>query len=232
MFFFIFIRATIGIVPRFCEELFETIRHRRNEGQVHFEVKVAMLEIYNENVRDLLDSSETPGGGGGGGGVEESNDAAASSDAISQSSKKQGKKKSKSGLRVREHPSKGFYAEGLKYALVTSKKEILTKIDEGTINRSIAATNMNETSSRAHTIVIISLTQKVKSTTGVESAKTSTINLVDLAGSERLNSTQATGDRLREGVSINQSLACLGNCIHALAEKASGKNVRGECSIK
>lgn len=194
---------------------------------MHFEVKVAMLEIYNENVRDLLDTSDSPGaGGGGGGGGEDANDG--SGDVISQSSKKAGKKKGKPGLRVREHPSKGFYAEGLKYALVSSKKEILAKIDEGTINRSIAATNMNETSSRAHTIVIISLTQKVKSDQGVESAKTSTVNLVDLAGSERLNSTQATGDRLREGVSINQSLACLGNCIHALAEKASGKNVRGE----
>lgn len=215
-------------MPRFCEELFETIRHRRNEGQTHFEVKVAMLEIYNEIVRDLLDPGEAAslGAGGGGGGSQQLSDASGSnSDSTSQN--KKGPIKRRRGLRVREHPSKGFYAEGLKYQLVNSKKEILAKIDEGTINRSIAATNMNETSSRAHTIVIISLTQKNKNDQGVESAKTSLVNLVDLAGSERLNSTQASGDRLKEGVSINQSLACLGNCIHALAEKAGGKNVRG-----
>lgn len=216
-------------MPRFCEELFETIRHRRNEGQTHFEVKVAMLEIYNEIVKDLLDPGEvaTGGGGGGGGSQQQLNDASSNDVTPTQPSKKVPSKKRR-GLRVREHPSKGFYAEGLKYQLVNSKKEILAKIDEGTINRSIAATNMNETSSRAHTIVIISLTQKLKNDQGIESAKTSLVNLVDLAGSERLNSTQASGDRLKEGVSINQSLACLGNCIHALAEKANGKNVRGK----
>lgn len=65
---------------------------------------------------------------------------------------------------------------------VTSKKDIQARIDEGTTNRSIASTNMNETSSRAHTIVIISITQRSKSEDGIESSKTSTVNLVDLAG--------------------------------------------------
>ena len=216
---------------RFCEEMFETIRHRRNDNQTHFEVKVAMLEIYNEIVRDLLDPGDVGVGGGGSGGSD-LNDASVTNDSTTTANSKKKPIRKRKGLRVREHPSKGFYAEGLKYQLVNSKKEILTKIDEGTINRSIAATNMNETSSRAHTIVIISLTQKHKNEQGVESAKTSLINLVDLAGSERLNSTQASGDRMKEGVSINQSLACLGNCIHALAEKTNGKNVRGKLNCK
>lgn len=73
-------------------------------------------------------------------------------------------------------------AEGLKAFLVTSYKEIEDKIDEGTTNRSIAATNMNETSSRAHTIVVLNITQKSKNAVGQEIAKTSSINLVDLAG--------------------------------------------------
>ena len=74
-------------------------------------------------------------------------------------------------------------AEGLTSVVVTSKKEITHRIDEGTTNRSIASTNMNETSSRAHTIVVISLTQRTRDpVTGVESSKTSSINLVDLAG--------------------------------------------------
>lgn len=119
-------------------------------------------------------------------------------------------------------------AEHLKSVIVTGYSDISAKIDEGTTNRSIAATSMNETSSRAHTIVVISMTQKSRGSDGAESAKTSIINLVDLAGSERLSGTQAKGDRLKEGVSINQSLSCLGNCIHALAEKSSGKNTRGE----
>ncbi|XP_022241347.1 kinesin-like protein KIF28P [Limulus polyphemus] len=80
--------------------------------------------------------------------------------------------------------------------------------------------------SRAHTIVGITLIQKAKNAAGQETAKTSVVNLVDLAGSERVSSTGATGDRLKEGAAINQSLSCLGNCIHALAEKSSGKNTR------
>lgn len=61
-----------------------------------------------------------------------------------------------------------------------------------------------------------------------ETTKSSTINIVDLAGSERLSGTNSSsGDRLKEGVSINLSLSCLGNCIHALAEKSNGKNIRG-----
>ncbi|GFS78922.1 kinesin-like protein KIF28P [Nephila pilipes] len=132
----------------------------------------------------------------------------------------------KRGLKVREHPKKGFYAEGLKLSMVTSYKEIERKLNEGTTNRSIASTNMNATSSRAHTIVGIHLTQKARKGNGQETAKSSIVHLVDLAGSERASNTGATGDRLKEGAAINQSLSCLGNCIHALAERAMGRNTR------
>ena len=100
------------------------------------------------------------------------------------------------------------------------------KKDEGTANRTIAATNMNATSSRAHTIVTINLVQKYKNETGKEMSKSSLINLVDLAGSERADATGATGDRLKEGAAINLSLTSLGNVIAALADNSSGKNVR------
>ncbi|XP_045126416.1 kinesin-like protein KIF28P [Portunus trituberculatus] len=70
--------------------------------------------------------------------------------------------KSKKGLKVRQHPKKGFYAEGLKLALVTNYNEIEQKMNEGTVNRTIASTNMNATSSRAHTIVGITVIQKFK----------------------------------------------------------------------
>ncbi|RWS30831.1 kinesin-like protein KIF28P [Leptotrombidium deliense] len=187
--------ANKGIVPRLCEELFETIEHRRNGGDSStIEVQISMLEIYNEIVRDLFNPETL--------------------------------KEMKKGLKVREHPTNGFFAENLKYFLVTSQKEILTKIEEGTTNRSIASTNMNETSSRAHTIVGISISQKTRNANGLETSKTSNVHLVDLAGSERLSGTMARGERLKEGVSINQSLSCLGNCIHALAEKTNNKNIR------
>ena len=99
--------------------------------------------------------------------------------------------------------------------------------DEGTALRTIASTNMNATSSRAHTIVVINLVQKYKNDSGKEMAKSSIINLVDLAGSERANATGATGERLKEGAAINLSLTSLGNVISALADNSAGKNVRG-----
>ncbi|RHZ41741.1 hypothetical protein DYB31_009752 [Aphanomyces astaci] len=83
---------------------------------------------------------------------------------------------------------------------------------------------MNATSSRAHTIFQIILTQsQVDPTTAKMMDKVSRINLIDLAGSERAASTGATGARLKEGAAINQSLSALGNCISALADNANGK---------
>ncbi|CAD5119498.1 DgyrCDS8102 [Dimorphilus gyrociliatus] len=132
----------------------------------------------------------------------------------------------KSNLKVRQHPKKGFYAEGLMTYPVDNYEEIESKMEEGTLNRTVASTNMNATSSRAHTIVGITFVQKFKNAAGEETAKTAVCNLVDLAGSERAESTGATGDRLKEGAAINQSLSSLGNCIAALADRSSGKKVR------
>lgn len=83
----------------------------------------------------------------------------------------------------------------------------------GTSNRTVASTNMNATSSRAHTVVTIIFDQIIKNSNGEETKKSSTMNLVDLAGSERADSTGATGDRLKEGANINRSLSALGNVI-------------------
>ncbi|XP_049524954.1 kinesin-like protein KIF28 [Dermacentor silvarum] len=130
------------------------------------------------------------------------------------------------GLKVREHPKKGFFAEGLTKCLVTNFRDVLSRIEEGTTNRSIAATNTNATSSRAHTLVTLTLMQRTKRPPGPETTKTSIVHLVDLAGSERQSAAKTSGDRLREGIAINQSLSCLGNCVHALAEKAKGTNVK------
>ncbi len=132
----------------------------------------------------------------------------------------------KSGLQIRQDPKNGFYAQGLTKSLVSSYEGIVKLTDEGTANRTIAATNMNATSSRAHTIVTVTLLQKYKNDAGQEMTKSSMINLVDLAGSERADATGATGDRLKEGAAINLSLTSLGNVISALADNSAGKNVK------
>ncbi|XP_065566574.1 kinesin-like protein KIF28P isoform X2 [Artemia franciscana] len=134
--------------------------------------------------------------------------------------------KSKKGLRIREHPKKGFYAEGLKSRFGTSSSDLLTHIERGATNRTVAATNLNEVSSRAHTIVGVNVIQKKVNDKGEEMVKMAVVNLVDLAGSERVGSAGSSAERLKEGANINQSLACLGKCIHALAESAQGKQVK------
>ncbi|GAB1601978.1 hypothetical protein Ahia01_000476400 [Argonauta hians] len=154
-----------------------------------FEVSFSMMEIYNEQVRDLL-KRDSP----------------------------------KGGLQVRQHPKLGlFYVEDLQKVPVRSYEEIQKRMEQGTANRTVASTNMNATSSRAHTVVTIVFDQITKAQDQTETRKTSEINLVDLAGSERADSTGATGDRLREGANINRSLSVLGNVISALAEQSNGK---------
>ncbi|KAA1086711.1 kinesin-like protein Klp8 [Puccinia graminis f. sp. tritici] len=130
--------------------------------------------------------------------------------------------KNKGNLRVREHPSLGPYVEDLSKLAVQSYSDVETLMDEGNKARTVAATNMNETSSRSHSVFTLLLTQRRKdATTGMEGEKVSRISLVDLAGSERANSTGATGVRLKEGAQINKSLTTLGKVISALATAGS-----------
>ncbi|KAI8734871.1 kinesin protein KIF28P, partial [Biomphalaria glabrata] len=180
-----------GIVPLACEELFKSIEEKRKvaDKDAEFQVTLSMLEIYNEQIRDLLTSKTAV----------------------------------KGGLKVRQHASKGFIVEALTIVPMNSYAQIESKINEGTRNRTVASTNMNATSSRAHTIVALTFVQKQKNEAGQNMTKTAVINLVDLAGSERAETSGATGDRLKEGSSINLSLSTLGNCINALANQSSGK---------
>uniref|UniRef100_A0A914ZNN9 Kinesin-like protein n=2 Tax=Parascaris univalens TaxID=6257 RepID=A0A914ZNN9_PARUN len=106
---------------------------------------------------------------------------------------------------------------------VSSYEEIEQKMDEGTKQRTIAATDMNATSSRAHTIVKIQFNQKSTKSGGGTTTKSSQINLVDLAGSERQKDAHSEGDRLKEGIVINQSLSTLGRVIKALYEQQEKK---------
>ncbi|XP_077399264.1 kinesin-like protein KIF1B isoform X17 [Vanacampus margaritifer] len=127
--------------------------------------------------------------------------------------------KNKGNLRVREHPLLGPYVEDLSKLAVTSYTDIADLMDAGNKARTVAATNMNETSSRSHAVFTIVFTQrKHDSETDLSTEKVSKISLVDLAGSERADSTGAKGTRLKEGANINKSLTTLGKVISALAE--------------
>ncbi|XP_023030742.1 kinesin-like protein unc-104 isoform X4 [Drosophila willistoni] len=132
--------------------------------------------------------------------------------------------KNKGNLRVREHPLLGPYVEDLSKLAVTDYQDIHDLIDEGNKARTVAATNMNETSSRSHAVFTIFFTQRRHDAmTDLITEKVSKISLVDLAGSERADSTGAKGTRLKEGANINKSLTTLGKVISALAEVASKK---------
>ncbi|XP_050723710.1 kinesin-like protein unc-104 isoform X5 [Eriocheir sinensis] len=133
--------------------------------------------------------------------------------------------KKHNNLRVREHPLLGPYVEDLAKLAVTTYEDIQNLIDEGNKARTVAATNMNETSSRSHAVFTIVLTQqRDDSTTKLTTERVSKISLVDLAGSERADSTGAKGTRLKEGANINKSLTTLGKVISGLAEVASKPN--------
>ena len=130
----------------------------------------------------------------------------------------------KGNLKVREHPATGPYVEDLAKLAVRSFQEIEHLMDEGNKARTVAATSMNETSSRSHAVFTLTVTQKRHDVeTRMDTEKVAKISLVDLAGSERATSTGATGARLKEGAEINRSLSTLGRVIAALADLSTGK---------
>ncbi|KAK4560818.1 hypothetical protein LTR86_005398 [Recurvomyces mirabilis] len=135
----------------------------------------------------------------------------------------------KGNLKVREHPSTGPYVEDLAKLVVRSFVEIEHLMDEGNKARTVAATNMNETSSRSHAVFTLTLTQKRHDVeTNMDTEKVAKISLVDLAGSERATSTGATGARLKEGAEINRSLSTLGRVIAALADMSTNSKAKSK----
>ena len=131
-------------------------------------------------------------------------------------------KRSKEGLKIREHKIYGIYVEGLSKHSVDTYEAIQSWMDLGNTHRSVAATEMNANSSRAHTIISIEFKQR-ETLHGETLEKLSVINLVDLAGSERIEKTGAAGMTLVQATNINKSLTVLGRVIENLADKAVGK---------
>uniref|UniRef100_A0A8C9SWK0 Kinesin family member 13B n=1 Tax=Scleropages formosus TaxID=113540 RepID=A0A8C9SWK0_SCLFO len=134
-------------------------------------------------------------------------------------------KGSRQALRVREHNVLGPYVDGLSRLAVTSYKDIESLMSEGNKSRTVAATNMNEESSRSHAVFNIILSHTLRDLhSGTTGEKVSKLSLVDLAGSERAAKTGAAGERLKEGSNINKSLTTLGLVISALADQGAGKS--------
>lgn len=171
-----------GIIPRAFEQVFQRIDAAPGK---QFLVRVSFLELYNEEVRDLLASNP------------------------------------KNKLDLREKPEVGVYVKDLISFPVQSVEEMHQKLQTGRRNRAVGETKMNEGSSRSHSIFSITVEASEFGPDGENHIRMGKLNLVDLAGSERQNKTQATGDRFKEAININQSLTTLGNVISALVDPKS-----------
>lgn len=178
-----------GIIPNSFHHIFDHIARTQHKK---FLVRVSFLEIYNEEIKDLLVKGS-----------------------------KNGNAKSASGLDLKEHPDTGVYVKDLSTFVVKSVEEMDLLMETGNKNRSVGATLMNEQSSRSHSIFTITIESSEPGPDGEDHYVVGKLNLVDLAGSERQSKTGATGDRLKEATKINLSLSALGNCISALVDGKS-----------
>ncbi|OQS01522.1 kinesin-like protein [Achlya hypogyna] len=173
-----------GVIPHAFDHVFENIGA---DNEKEYMVRATYLEIYNEDIRDLLGDD------------------------------------SKAKLELKESADGGVYVKDLTEVVVNDVASINRVMARGFKNRTIAATLMNEGSSRSHSIftIVVEMSEKVN---GEEHFRAGKLNLVDLAGSERQSKTGATGARLKEGCKINLSLSALGNVISALVD-GKGKHI-------
>ena len=181
-----------GIMPLTLKELFKEVDKYKDR---EYKIKFWYLEIYNENIRDLLKFVGKPNNNF----INEDNEY----------------------LDLREDPIKGITVSGITEVNVNNSNDMLKILKRGNRNRTIEATGANETSSRSHAIFQLSLEYKERNSGIDYEIKYSKLSLVDLAGSERASATQNRGLRLIEGGNINRSLLTLGNCINALCDAAS-----------
>ncbi|NWI92977.1 KI21B protein, partial [Pitta sordida] len=204
-----------GIIPRAISHLFSGIEERKRVAQSkgvaapEFKVSAQFLELYNEEILDLFDSARDPD-----------------------------TRHRKSNIKIHEDANGSIYTTGVTSRLISSQDELIQCLKQGALSRTTASTQMNVQSSRSHAIFTIHLcqtrvcahTQLVNGevtglldgsqpTTEYETL-TAKFHFVDLAGSERLKRTGATGERAKEGISINCGLLALGNVISALGDQS------------
>jgi len=172
-----------GLLPRCFQHIFRQIEMNSDPLKKYL-VRGSYIEIYNEEIRDLLSKNPTE------------------------------RCELKDG-------SSGVYVKDLSAFVVTNVEEMDQVLANGLQKRSVASTNMNEGSSRSHSIFMITIEQCEVGNDGEGHIRVGKLNMVDLAGSERQSKTGATGDRLKEATKINLSLSALGNVISALVDGKS-----------
>ena len=188
-----------GVNYRAIDSLFAAAN--KEADTYDFAFKISMLEVYNETIHDLL------------------------ADKIDEESKEESK--IDKGLQVRVGVKNHVYVEGLTATEVSTMADVEKLLQEGSSNRHVGSTKMNEHSSRSHLVISLSMLKTSKAESNSEATShlskpyrvVGKLNLIDLAGSERLKSTGATGMRAEEGKNINKSLSALGDVINALASK-------------
>lgn len=188
-----------GIIPRSLYRLFHTLELSKED----YSVKATFIELYNEELRDLLsiDSSTSS--------AEPSSSATAT-------------KEPQHALRMYDDArGKGVVIQGLEEVALKDAAHGLSVLRRGSQKRQIAATNCNEQSSRSHSVFTMTVFIKDKGSRGEDVLKIGKLNLVDLAGSENIGRSGAENKRAREAGMINQSLLTLGRVINALVEKNS-----------
>ena len=192
----------VGIIPRVIKSMFGRIEEEEKSGIAKFKIRVSFLEIHNEQINDLLQLSKK---------MNEENFKPRSKTAINESS-----------ISIRENSKGNIVLNGLSEEEVQSAKEIYTYLEQGSLARQTASTNMNATSSRSHAIFTISIdrTSLIVEECAASGQTCGKFHLVDLAGSERIKKTKAEGLRMREGININKGLLALGNVISSLGDPA------------
>ncbi|XP_040136748.1 kinesin-like protein KIF21A isoform X12 [Ictidomys tridecemlineatus] len=204
-----------GIISRAVKHLFKSIEEKKHTAIKNglpppdFKVNAQFLELYNEEVLDLFDTTRDI-------------------DA----------KNKKSNIRIHEDSTGGIYTVGVTTRTVNTESEMMQCLKLGALSRTTASTQMNVQSSRSHAIFTIHVCQtRMCPQVDAENATdnkmisessqmnefetlTAKFHFVDLAGSERLKRTGATGERAKEGISINCGLLALGNVISALGDKS------------
>ncbi|XP_072282251.1 kinesin-like protein KIF18B [Pyxicephalus adspersus] len=126
-------------------------------------------------------------------------------------------------LAIREDPQKGVVVQGLSFHQPKSAEQLLQMLANGNLNRTQHPTDANASSSRSHAVFQIYVKQQDRTASISQDIRVAKMSLIDLAGSERASSTNAKGERLREGANINRSLLALINVINALADAKSKK---------
>ncbi|XWS56012.1 hypothetical protein CRYUN_Cryun09bG0050000 [Craigia yunnanensis] len=180
--------AEAGVIPRAVKQIFDTLESQNAE----YSVKVTFLELYNEEITDLLAPEEI------------------SKVALEDKQKKQ--------LPLMEDGKGGVLVRGLEEEIVASASEIFTLLERGSAKRRTAETLLNKQSSRSHSLFSITIHIKEATPEGEELIKCGKLNLVDLAGSENISRSGARDGRAREAGEINKSLLTLGRVITALVE--------------